>query len=334
MTNRKDDHIQLALMQETIHNDFDRIKFAPVSMPEVDFKEIDMSIDILGQRFPLPFFINAMTGGSQQAKIINQRLAQLAQAFHLPMATGSMSIALKDPSWVETFTVIRNVNPNGFLIANLGAGHGLDNVLKAVNLVKANAFQMHLNAVQEITMPEGDRNFKGWMNLIQSIQKNINIPFIIKEVGFGMSQDTMRQLKEIGIQYIDVAGRGGTNFAQIENARNERPKEVFNTWGFSTVESLLSAQKVKGIDVIASGGIRTPLDVIKSLALGAKAVGLSGYFLKLVNEYDHETSVSILQNFIEECRSIMVALGAPTIKSLASKKIILDSELFAISQQL
>jgi isopentenyl-diphosphate Delta-isomerase len=334
MTNRKDDHIQLALKQATIHNDFDRIKFVPVSLPEVDFKDIDMSIHLFGQKFPLPFFINAMTGGSQQAKTINQRLAQLALAFDLPMATGSMSIALKEASLLETFSVIRDINPKGFLIANLGAGHGLENALKAVDLVKANAFQIHLNAVQEITMPEGDRNFKGWINLIEAIQKNITIPFIVKEVGFGMSQDTMRQLKDIGIQYIDVAGRGGTNFAQIENARNERPKEVFNTWGFSTVESLLSAKKVKGIHVIASGGIRTPLDVIKSLALGAKAVGLSGYFLKLVSEYDHDTSVRILQNFIEECRSMMVALGAPTIESLASKKIILDSELFAISQQL
>jgi isopentenyl-diphosphate delta-isomerase len=334
MTNRKDDHIQLALKQETIHNDFDRIKFVPVSLPEVDFKDIDMSMNIFGQKFPLPFFINAMTGGSQQAKTINQRLAQLALAFDLPMATGSMSIALKDPSLLETFSVIRDINPKGFLIANLGAGHGLDNALKVIDLVKANAFQIHLNAVQEITMPEGDRNFKGWISLIESIQKNISIPFIVKEVGFGMSQDTMRQLKDIGIQYIDVAGRGGTNFAQIENARNERPKEVFNTWGFSTVESLLSAKNIKGIDVIASGGIRTPLDVIKSLALGAKAVGLSGYFLKLVSEYDHETSVTILQKFIDECRSMMVALGAPTIESLASKKIILDAELFAINQQL
>jgi len=334
MTNRKDDHIQLALLQQTQSNDFDRIKFVPVSIPEVDFSEIDMSINIFDQKFPLPFFINAMTGGSEQAKVINQRLAQLALAFKLPMATGSMSIALKDPSSMETFSIIREVNPHGFLIANLGAGHGLGNVLKVVEKLKANAFQIHLNAVQEITMPEGDRHFKGWLPLIQSIQQGIKVPLIVKEVGFGMSQDTIQLLKSIGVQYVDVAGRGGTNFAQIENTRQTQPMEVFNQWGFSTVESLLSAQKVKDVTMISSGGIRSPLDVIKSLALGAKAVGLSGYFLKLVTEHDHQTSVIKLQQFIDECRAIMVALGASSIQKLTSKKMIYDVELINFIQQL
>jgi isopentenyl-diphosphate delta-isomerase len=333
MSNRKDDHIEFALAQSVIDNDFDRLRFAPVTFPEIGFDDLDLSVNLFDTTFPLPFYINAMTGGSEKAYGVNQRLAQLAKTFSLPMATGSLSTILKDPSTLSSFQVIKQIYPEVFLISNLGGGHTLETMKKVNALVGARACQLHVNAVQEITMPEGDRDFKGWMQKLEVIQQGITIPFIVKEVGFGMSRQTILALKEKGVRYIDVAGKGGTNFSKIENHRNHKPLHVFDQWGFSTVESLLSSQGIEGVSILASGGVRYPLDVIKSLALGAKAVGMSGYFLRLVTEYSHEQAVEKLTDFIEELKAIMVALGAKTVQDLSDKKLIYDQHLLEFNKQ-
>jgi isopentenyl-diphosphate delta-isomerase len=334
MSNRKDDHIHFALAQSVIDNDFDRLRFAPVTFPEVGFDDLDLSVNVFGTTFPYPFYINAMTGGSDKALAINQRLAQLAKAFSLPMATGSLSTILKDPSTLPSFQVIKEVYPEVFLISNLGGGHGLESMQKVNALIGAKACQLHVNAVQEITMPEGDRDFKGWLKKLKAINDGVQLPFIVKEVGFGMSRQTILALKDLGVRYIDVAGRGGTNFSKIENNRNPNPLHVFDQWGFSTVESLLSAQGIEGVSILSSGGIRYPLDVIKSLALGASAVGMSGYFLRLVTDDTHEEAVKKLTRFIDELKSLMVALGAKTILDLKKNKMIYDSYLMEFKNQL
>jgi isopentenyl-diphosphate delta-isomerase len=325
--NRKDDHIRLALAQNHPVNDFDLIRFKHVSFPEVSFDEINLGVDIFGTSFPLPFFINAMTGGSEQAGAINQRLAQLANHFSIPMATGSVTSALKDPTLLPTFTIIKKTYPKLFLIANIGAGNDVIMAKRVIDALQPNALQIHVNAPQEALMPEGDRDFRGWLKKIQDIRQSITIPLIVKEVGFGMSFETMNTLKSIGIQYIDVAGKGGTNFAVIENNRQTEPLSIFNEWGLTTVESLLEAQKVKDIYVIASGGIRHGLDVVKALALGAQYVGLSGYFLKLVSEYDHDQAVKKVEHLIQEIKTAMVILGAKTTQELITKSFFIGDLL-------
>ena len=314
--NRKDDHIQFALAQSTIGNDFDKVRLTHHAFPETDLQEIDLTTSLFNRTFPLPFYVNAMTGGSEQAGILNQRFARLAKHFQIPMATGSVSAAIKDPQLTKTFTVIREVYSEGFIIANLGAGQTVDNAKKAIALLQANALQIHVNPVQEIVMPEGDKDFKGWLASIESIQKAIDIPLIVKEVGFGMSEKTFKQLSAIGVKYVDVAGKGGTNFSIIENQRRTQTLSSFNDWGQSTVESLITAQPFKNLNIIASGGIRQPLDVIKSLVLGAKMVGLSGYFLHLINRHTDAEAVEKIQTFIEELKLIMLLLGKKNIQSL------------------
>jgi isopentenyl-diphosphate Delta-isomerase len=325
--NRKDDHIRLALAQNHPVNDFDRLRFKHVSFPEVALSEIKLNVDMFNTSFPLPFFINAMTGGSEQAGKINQRLARLANHFSIPMATGSVTSALKDPTLLPTFTIVKKIYPDLFLIANIGAGNDVIMAKKVIDALQPDALQIHVNAPQEVLMPEGDRDFKGWLKKIEEIRQSISIPLIVKEVGFGMSFETMNTLKSIGIQYIDVAGKGGTNFAVIENNRQTTPLDIFNEWGLSTVESLLEAQKVNDIRVIASGGIRHGLDVVKALALGAQYVGLSGYFLKLVSEYDHEEAVKRVEHLIQEIKTAMVILGAKTIQELPTKSFFFDDLL-------
>lgn len=325
--NRKDDHIQFAYAQPTKINDFDLIKFVHHAFPEINGADIDLSVSIFQKRLPLPFYINAMTGGSEQAKTLNERFAMLAKHFNIPLATGSVSAAIKNPSLIETFTVIRKVNPDGFVIANVGAGQTVENAKKAIQLLNANALQIHVNAVQEVVMPEGDRDFAGWLSSIQKIKEQISIPLIVKEVGFGMSKKTISQLMKIGVDMIDVAGQGGTNFAVIENQRRTQKLNSFDDWGISTVQSLINAKAYPQAQIIASGGIRNPLDVVKSLALGAKIVGLSGYFLHLVKDHTHEQAIEKLNEFIEEIKMIMLVLGKKNIVSLKEADLIVPSSL-------
>jgi isopentenyl-diphosphate delta-isomerase len=279
------------------------------------------------KRFPLPFYINAMTGGSEQAKTLNERFAMLAKHFKIPLATGSVSAAIKNPSLADTFTVIRKVNPDGFVIANVGAGQTVENAKKAIQLLNANALQIHVNAVQEVVMPEGDRDFSGWLSSIQKIKEHISVPLIVKEVGFGMSKKTIGQLLKIGVELIDVAGQGGTNFAVIENQRRTKAFSSFDDWGISTVQSLINAKNYPQAQIVASGGIRTPLDVVKSLALGAKIVGLSGYFLHLVKDHTHEEAVEKLNQFIEEMKMIMLVLGKKNILALKEAELMIPPSL-------
>jgi isopentenyl-diphosphate delta-isomerase len=331
--NRKDDHIRLALAQKTITNDFDRIRFKHQSLPESNLVNLDMTVTLFNKRFPLPFFINAMTGGSEQAKNMNERLAKLARHFKIPIATGSLSIAMKQPALLETFQVIRQVYPEAFIIGNIGAGHDWAYVESVKKLFSMQALQIHVNAPQEVLMPEGDKNLVGWTNKVKEVQAHIDIPLIIKEVGFGMSRETIKTLIECGVQYIDVAGRGGTNFAKIENARRTSALSIFDDWGLSTVESLLEAQGMNAT-IIASGGIRHGLDIVKAFALGAKAVGLSGYFLKLVSEHSFEEAIQAIEKLILEMKSAMMMLGVTNLLQLNQAPLILDSALLAYQKQI
>ncbi len=325
--NRKDDHIQFASIQQPQLNDFDKLGFVHHAFPETNLDEIDLSIQMFNRRFPLPFFINAMTGGSDQAKTLNERFARLAKHYQIPIATGSVSAAIKNPALASSFTVLREIYPEGFVFANVGGGQSLVNAKKAVDLLKANALQIHINPVQEAVMPEGDKHFKGWLSLVQTIRQGLSIPVIVKEVGFGMSHQSFQQLRSIGIQYVDVAGQGGTNFSIIENHRRTHKIQSFDQWGISTVQSLLTAKKFPQLTIIASGGIRNPLDVIKSLALGAKMVGLSGYFLHLVKNHTHEEALAMMDAFIEELKLIMLVLGKKNISLLTTAAYTIDPSL-------
>ena len=325
--NRKDDHIQFASMQQPQLNDFDKLRFVHHAFPETNLDEIDVSIQMFNRRFPLPFFVNAMTGGSDQAKTLNERFARLAKHYQIPIATGSVSAAIKNPALASSFTVLREIYPEGFVFANVGGGQSLVNAKKAVDLLKANALQIHINPVQEAVMPEGDKHFKGWLSLVQTIRQGLSIPVIVKEVGFGMSHQSFQQLQSIGIQYVDVAGQGGTNFSIIENHRRTHQIQSFDQWGISTVQSLLTAKKFPQLTIIASGGIRNPLDVIKSLALGAKMVGLSGYFLHLVKNHTHEEALVLMDAFIEELKLIMLVLGKNNISLLTTAAYTIDPSL-------
>jgi isopentenyl-diphosphate Delta-isomerase len=227
---------------------------------------------------------------------LNAQLGQLAQALGVAIASGSQSVALRDPQLVPTFATLRDHDPNGFILANVGAGHHATAAEAAVAMLKANALEIHLNAAQEVVMPEGDRDFM-WQANIKSIIATSQVPIVVKEVGNGLFAKIFSPYNSWGFQFVDVGGRGGTNFATIENARRSGHDFAYlQDWGQTTVESLLEARGL-GLTMLATGGVRSPLDVVKALRLGAHAVGMSGLVLHHLIQTGYEATPDLFSEF-------------------------------------
>ena len=209
---------------------------------------------------------------------INEQLAYVAKHHNLAMAVGSQMAALKDESEAASYKVIRKVNPNGIFFANLGSEATIEQAERAVDMIEANALQIHLNVIQELTMPEGDRDFTGVLQRIEKIVLNSKVPIIVKEVGFGMSKETVQQLANVGVTAIDIGGQGGTNFAAVENERRQRMLSYFNNWGIQTATSIIEATSTNNNLFYCIWGIQTALDVAKAIALGANTTAFAGYF--------------------------------------------------------
>ena len=328
---RKDEHVDLAekQYQAASQSDFQKIRFVHHSLPQMATTDVSLASHLLGYDMPLPFYINGMTGGSDKTKVINQQLAEVAKASGLVMASGSVSAAIKHPELSDSFKVIREVNPDGIVLANLGAHHTVENAKHAVDILQANGMQIHINAPQELVMPEGDRDFSMWLSQIEAIVKGVGVPVMVKEVGFGMSCETIKQLTDVGVEWIDVSGRGGTNFAAIENARRSTfSYDDLENWGQSTVVSLLEAADLKNhAHILASGGIKTPYDIVKALSLGAEAVGLSGQFLHMVLENGPEKTVATIESWKEKITAIMTLLGAKSVADLQKTDLMFHRDL-------
>ena len=313
--NRKDEHVSLAkAFHKDRPSDFDHVHLIHRSFPQVTVNDISITSEMASLPLKTPFFINAMTGGSEKTKQINEQLATLARETSLAMATGSVSIALKDPSVQDSFTIVRKTNPTGMILANVGAGSSLEQAQRAIDLLEANALQIHVNAPQELVMPEGDRDFRYWLEDIAKIASTLYIPVIVKEVGFGMTRETIQQLIDCGITSIDVSGQGGTSFTQIENARRKKREFGYlDSYGLSTVQSLLEANEVPyPYEFIASGGIRQAYDIFKALALGANAVGISGTILTHLLTKGLDETILLVQQWQSELTTLYAMTGSKT----------------------
>ncbi|WP_139693691.1 type 2 isopentenyl-diphosphate Delta-isomerase [Sporolactobacillus terrae] len=331
MESRKDQHVRLFQETHQKHtNDFDSVKFIHDALPEMSLKQVNYTTDLSFGRWPVPFFINGMTGGSAKTKKINECLSKAAAETGLAVASGSQKAALRDPELRDTFQVLRRVNPNGFIFANIGAELDGEQAKRAVAMLEANGLQVHLNAPQEIVMPEGDRDFSSWLKNLERIVRSVDVPVVVKEVGFGMSRATYQKLIDAGAAAIDVAGNGGVNFITIENLRRERARfDYLQDWGQSTVISMLEAQPYIDQTVFfASGGVRNPLDVLKALALGARAVGISGTFLHTALAEGKDGLIAQINEWKEQMDQIMLLLGCSNVQALRNKNLILSGAPF------
>ncbi|KRL83921.1 isopentenyl pyrophosphate isomerase [Ligilactobacillus apodemi DSM 16634 = JCM 16172] len=333
---RKDEHVFIAekFYQENSTNGLEKIKLVPATIPELSLDEIDLSSQLAGKNIAVPFFINAMTGGSPQTDKINQKLATVAAKTGLALATGSQSVALKSETYATGFRKLRSFAPKNLLIGNLGADHPLENCQKAIEMFAADALEIHLNVAQELVMPEGDRSFY-WLDNLKNLNQNLRTPLIIKEVGGGISPLILPKLAEIGIKYVDLSGKGGTNFIAIENERRKAKEYDFLTYfGLTTAETLILARPFSNdFSFTASGGIKTALEIIKCLVLGADNVGISGHFLHLLLHEGEEALIAHIEALKEQLAAIMLLLGCKNVTELKQAPYLLTPDLLSYAQQ-
>lgn len=305
---RKADHLRICLEEDVQFREttsgLERYRFVHCCLPELDLHDVDLTTHFLGKTLSSPLLISSMTGGTEQAEMINFRLATVAQQYGLAMGVGSQRVAIEKPEVAKTFA-IRSVAPDALLFANLGAvqlnyQYGIDECRKVVDLLEANALILHLNPMQECVQTKGDTNFRGLLEKIAVLCEKLPVPVIAKEVGNGISGIMAEKLIQIGVSAIDVAGAGGTSWAKVESerARDERQRRLgatFADWGLPTAECITSIRAIAPtIPLIASGGLRNGLDAAKAIALGANLAGMAMPFLQAAQE-----SEAALHNLVE-----------------------------------
>jgi isopentenyl-diphosphate delta-isomerase len=327
---RKADHIRINLEEDVgfdrLTTRLERYHFTHQALPELDLADVDLATTFFGKSLQVPLLISSMTGGTERAHIINRTLATAAQEAGIAMGLGSMRAAMEEPSLAESFRVVRPVAPDILLFANLGAvqlnyGYTVDDCRRAVEMVEADALFLHFNVLQEALQPEGDTNFSGLLNKIEAVCRNLEVPVVAKEVGWGFSEDTARHLASAGVAAIDVSGAGGTSWSQVEMHRADtevrrRVAATFRDWGIPTAESIDMARRAAPhLPIIASGGLRNGLEIAKTIGLGAHLAGMAGPFLRAA-VVSTEAVLDTIEITASELRTTMFCIGAATLDQL------------------
>ncbi len=326
---RKDDHLRITFEEDVsfdvLTTGFECYRFVHQALPEIDMDQVNTRTKFLGRQLTLPLLISSATGGTPRAGQINQMLAEAAQEAGIGMGLGSMRAALENSDMHWTFQV-RRYAPDVLLLANLGAvqlnyGYGPDDCQRLIDMVEADGLYLHLNPLQEALQPEGNTQFSGLLRRIEAVCKALKAPVIVKEVGWGLSRQAARQLAEAGVAALDVAGAGGTSWSQVEMHRSQNvvQREVaaaFRDWGISTATTLRMTREVApDIPLIASGGLRTGIEMAKALALGADMAAIAGPLIKAA-----DVSPQALHDYIEiirrQLRVAMFAVAAGDIPTL------------------
>ncbi len=335
--NRKADHIRICLDQKAqakkATSGFEDIQFIHRALPELDREKIDLSTSFLGKKLSAPLIVGAMTGGTREATKINASIALAVEKLHLGMGVGSQRAALEDKKLEETYSICRKKAPTAFLIANIGGvqlahGYGLKEAKKAVEMLDADALAIHMNPLQEAIQPEGQTNFKGVLAKIGEIASELDVPVIVKETGCGICAEDAKALEDAGVKAIDVGGVGGTSFAAVEFYRSASSKtldEAFWDWGIPTAVSLIETTQTVKVSVVASGGVRSGIDVAKSIALNASLASLSQPVLETAVKGAKETE-ELLCCLTDELRSVMFLVGAKNLEALSKVPVVVTGK--------
>ena len=329
---RKMDHLKYALLlpEGPGSNGFEDIHLVHNCLPDLAEKDISLASSIAGISLEHPLIVNAITGGAEDVTAINRNLAEFARRTHSVIAVGSQYGAVVNPALRETFQIVRKVYPSGKIWANVGAYATVNDAQAAVDMIDACALQIHLNPGQESVMPEGDRDYSGYLDNIARIAAAVSVPVIVKEVGCGIAREQAVQLIQAGVRVIDVGGYGGTNFLAIESARRENPlADEDLAWGIPTAISAVEVASVlfpASGELMVSGGVRTAQEVVKSLSLGAAAVGMAEPILRRIQSDGMENAVEWFAGLLQEVRRYLLLLGAAKPAELARVPLVIRGE--------
>lgn len=332
--NRKKDHIDLTVTEETQYSfsgGFERYYLKHNALPEMALDEADTSAVLCGRNFSMPLFLSSMTGGHDDSTRINEVIAVIAEELNLPFGVGSQRAMLEQPELTSTFSVVRDKAPNAFIASNIGGvqligGLSADKVQRLIDSIEADAVIVHLNPLQELMQPEGDRNFRGVLKGIEDLVSKTDLPVIVKETGAGISAHVARQLLNAGVQVIDIAGAGGTSWAKVENKRdvNEQPYFHFDDWGIPTIDCIEEITRIhweRSFEIIASGGIRSSSDIIKSICLGCHFTAVAQPLIKAVMKGGEDELRKLLLRWKKEMAIHMTLLGVEEIALLSRAHI-------------
>lgn len=333
ISSRKASHIRINLDEDVksgLTTGLEHYHFIHQPLPGLDLDEVDLGVEIFGKKINVPILISSMTGGTEEAARINRNLAKAAQQTGAAMGVGSQRAALDHPELANSFRV-RDAAPDILLFANLGAvnlnyGYGVEECLKAVEMIGADALILHFNALQEAVQPEGQTRFAGLLDKVRTVCQELPVPVIAKEVGWGFSEEAAFDLALAGVAAIDVAGAGGTSWSQVEMHRAESESQkrlaaAFLDWGIPTAEAVQNVKRVApNMLVFASGGIRTGVEIAKCIALGASLGGMAGPFLKAAVDSDQQVAQTI-REVRREIQVAMFAAGAGSIAALQETQL-------------
>lgn len=342
---RKIEHVTIALEQDVSapqRAGWGDIRFVHQALPEVDLDEIDTSVTFLGQRLRYPIIISSLTGGHPAVAQINRNLARAAEHYGLALGVGSQRAAIVNPGMAESFAVTREMAPSAFLLANIGAPQlipqlhhapfTLAQAQQAVKMIGANALIVHMNSLQEAAQPEGDRRSVGELAALKTLAGQISVPVIAKETGAGICREQALLLRSCGVAALDVGGAGGSSMSALESARSKSSGDqqtlaigqLYRDWGIPTPISVIEA-RIANLPLIATGGVRTGLDVARGLALGATLVGLAHPFLKAASE-SYEKVCELLERLVRELKVAMQLSGAATITQMHEVDVVVMGE--------
>jgi isopentenyl-diphosphate Delta-isomerase len=328
ISKRKKEHVDIAMTRDVGFRDktsgFERYDFIHCAAPEMAYEETDPSVRFLGRRLSFPLMISAMTGGYAGAARINRKLAEVCQAEKIALGVGSQRQTSENRDHLDTFRIVRKTAPDIPIVGNIGASQiarmgGFSQVRRMVELVGADAMAVHLNPLQELLQPGGNRDFRGVLGAIEKLVGALKVPVIVKEIGCGISEETARRLAAAGVRWIDVAGAGGTSWTGIESHRgaDQRLAREFWDWGIPTAESIRMALKAEGAAVIASGGIRDGLSMAKAVALGAELCGAALPMLRALGNRGGSSGLSrLIGEWRETFRAVMFLTSSRTCADL------------------
>lgn len=338
-SNRKKEHIEICLTKDVAFkksNGFDNYEFPHYAITEVDFDKIDLSTKFFEKKINYPFIISCMTGGTSEAERINEKLAIVAAELKIPIGVGSQRQALENDSFRSSYNIVRKNAKDIPVLGNIGAAQVasskkiVDDIKFLIDLIQAEAMVIHLNPLQELFQKEGEINFRGLRKNLEKVISKISTPIIVKEVGSGISKEVAKELLEIGVSGIDVAGAGGTSWAAVELIRNKKENQFFKEWGLPTSYCVRTVAKLKKdykFLLISSGGINDAVDIAKSISLGADLTASARIILKEIMFNGIESTISLINNWFSDVKKIMFLTGSQNIKQLQKVKLLKKSEL-------